>query len=172
MKTAKSIILPSIYTAILIGGQFVLSGISGVELVTVLFLAFCYKYGVKQGLLVANAFSLLRCFVFGFFPNVILLYLIYYNIFAIVFGLFGNACKNAYGKKKHITTILLALPMTALFTLIDNILTPLLYGFTRQAAKAYFIASLYAVLPQLLCSLITVTWLFPIILKLLPNQAE
>ena len=172
MKTAKSIILPSIYTAILIGGQFVLSGISGVELVTVLFLAFCYKYGVKQGLLVANAFSLLRCFVFGFFPNVILLYLIYYNIFAIVFGLFGNACKNAYGKKKHTTTILLALPMTALFTLIDNILTPLLYGFTRQAAKAYFIASLYAVLPQLLCSLVTVTWLFPIILKLLPNQAE
>ena len=169
MKTAKYIIFPSIYTAILIGGQFVFSGVSGIELVTVLLLAYCYKYGVKQGLLVANAFSLLRCFVFGFFPSVILLYLIYYNIFAIVFGLFGNVCKNVYGKKKHIVTVLIALAMTALFTLTDNLLTPLLYGFTKSATRAYFITSLYTLVPQLLCTLVTVAWLFPIILKILPR---
>ena len=60
MNTAKKIILPGVFTALLIGAQLVLSGISGVELVTVLLLTFVYKYGIKQGVLVATAFSLLR----------------------------------------------------------------------------------------------------------------
>ena len=77
MKSAKFIVQSALCTALLIGAQFALSGVKGVELVTILFLCFCYKYGVKQGLLVATAFSLLRCFVFGFFPNVIVLYLVY-----------------------------------------------------------------------------------------------
>ena len=86
MNSAKKIILPGVFTALLIGGQLVLSGISGIEIVTVLLLTFVYRYGIGQGLFVANAFSLLRCFIFGFMPNVILLYLIYYNIFVFVFG--------------------------------------------------------------------------------------
>lgn len=167
MIGAKKIILPSVFTALLIGGQFVLSGISGVEVVTVLLLTFTYKYGIKQGLLVANAFSLLRCFVFGFMPNVIILYLVYYNLFVIVFGLLGKAFKSEYGVKKHIIIILVALLMTALFTMFDNLLTPLFYGFTLNATKAYFVASLYTVIPGLICTLATTTFLFPIILKIL-----
>ena len=76
MITAKKVILPGVFTALLIGAQLVLSGVSGIELVTVLLLTFTYKYGSKQGLLVATAFSLLRCFLFGFFPNVVVLYLV------------------------------------------------------------------------------------------------
>ena len=82
MYTAKKIILPGVFTALLLGAQLVLSGISGIELVTVLLLTFAYKYGIKQGLFVANAFSLLRCFLFGFYPNVLILYLLYYNHYA------------------------------------------------------------------------------------------
>ena len=91
MNTAKKIILPALYTALLIGAQLVLSAIAGVEIVTVLFLAFCYRYGIKQGALVATAFSLLRCILFGFFPSVVVIYLIYYNLFAVVVGALGNA---------------------------------------------------------------------------------
>ena len=58
MYSAKKVVLPGVFTALLIGGQLILSGVSGVEVVTVLLLAFAYRYGVKQGLLVANAFSL------------------------------------------------------------------------------------------------------------------
>ena len=72
MRTAKEIALISVFTALLIGGQFVLSGISGIEIVTVLLLSFSYYFGIRRGLLVANAFSLLRCFIFGFFVNVII----------------------------------------------------------------------------------------------------
>ena len=167
MIGAKKIILPSVFTALLIGGQFVLSGISGVEVVTVLLLTFTYKYGIKQGLLVANAFSLLRCFVFGFMPNVIILYLVYYNLFVIVFGLLGKAFKSEYGVKKHAIIIAVAIVMTALFTILDNVITPLFYGFTLNATKAYFVASLYTVIPQFICTLATTTFLFPIILKIL-----
>ena len=166
MNSAKKIILPGVFTALLIGGQLALSGISGVEVVTVLLLTFVYRYGIGQGLLVANAFSLLRCFIFGFMPNVIVLYLIYYNIFVLVFGFIGKLFKHEYSVKKHIIVLFIAVIMTALFTMTDNILTPLMYSFTAKAAKAYFVASLYTVIPQLVCTFATVVVLFPVLLKI------
>lgn len=167
MKSAKAIILPGVYTALLIGAQLVLSGVSGIELVTVLLLAFAYRYGVKQGLFVANAFSLLRCFIFGFMPNVVVLYLVYYNLFALVFGGLGNLFKREYAVKKHIVILCVAVVMTALFTVFDNILTPLMYAFTVNATKAYWLASLYTMIPQILCTCVTVAVLFPVVLKVL-----
>ena len=167
MKSAKKIILPGVFTALLIGGQFALSGISGIEIVTVLLLTFVYKYGIKQGLFVANAFSLIRCFIFGFIPSVLILYLIYYNLFVIVFGLIGNLFNHKYNIKNHAILIGVAIIMTAIFTLTDNILTPLTYGFTINATKAYFYASLYTLIPQIICSIITVLFIFPILLKVL-----
>lgn len=167
MNSAKKIILPGVFTALLIGGQLALSGISGIEVVTVLLLTFVYRYGIGQGLLVANAFSLLRCFIFGFIPNVIVLYLIYYNIFVLVFGFLGKVFRHEYSIKKHIIVLFISIIMTAMFTMVDNILTPLMYGFTANAAKAYFIASLYTVIPQITCTFLTVLIIFPGLLKVL-----
>ena len=42
MKSAKYIIFPGVYTALLICTQLILSGVSGIELVTILLLCFCY----------------------------------------------------------------------------------------------------------------------------------
>ena len=126
MNSAKKIILPGVFTALLIGGQLALSGISGIEVVTVLLLTFVYKYGIGQGLLVANSFSLLRCFIFGFMPNVIVLYLIYYNIFVLVFGFLGKVFRHEYSIKKHIIVLFISIIMTAMFTMVDNILTVLI----------------------------------------------
>lgn len=167
MNSAKKIILPGVFTALLIGGQIVLSGVSGIEIVTVLLLSFAYRYGIVQGLLVANSFSLLRCFIFGFMPNVLILYLVYYNIFVLVFGLLGKLFKHKYSVKKHFFVILVAVIMTALFTITDNLLTPLIYGFTQKAMQAYFVASLYTMIPQIICTFATVVALFPILLKAL-----
>ena len=167
MNSAKKIILPGVFTALLIGGQLALSGISGIEVVTVLLLTFVYKYGIGQGLLVANSFSLLRCFIFGFIPNVILLYLIYYNIFVLTFGFLGKVFRHEYSIKKHIMVIVVAVVMTVLFTITDNVLTPLIYGFTANTAKAYFVASLYTVIPQIVCTFATVLIIFPGLLRLL-----
>ena len=167
MNSAKKIILPGVFTALLIGGQLALSGISGIEVVTVLLLTFVYKYGIVQGLLVANSFSLLRCFIFGFMPNVILLYLIYYNIFVFVFGFIGKLFRHEYSIKKHIMVVIVAVVMTVFFTITDNVLTPLMYGFTEKAAKAYFVASFYTVIPQIICTFATVLIIFPGLLRLL-----
>lgn len=167
MNSAKKIILSGVFTALLIGGQLALSGISGIEVVTVLLLTFVYKYGIGQGLLVANSFSLLRCFIFGFIPNVIVLYLIYYNIFVLVFGFLGKVFRHEYSIKKHIMVIVVAVVMTVLFTITDNVLTPLIYGFTANTAKAYFVASLYTVIPQIVCTFATVLIIFPGLLRLL-----
>lgn len=165
MSSAKKIVLPGVFTALLIGGQYVLSGISGIEIVTVLFLAFTYMCGIVQGLLVANAFSLLRCFIFGFTPSVIVLYLVYYNIFALVFGTIGKLFNREYSIKKHVIIILIAVIMTVLFTMLDNVITPLMYGFTAKATKVYFLASLYTVIPQMICTFVTVLIIFPGLLK-------
>lgn len=133
---------------------------SGVEIVTVLLLTFCYYFGTARGIFAATAFSLLRCFIFGFFPTVIILYLIYYNLFAAVFGALGLKLKRETGLKQFTILIISAVLMTALFTGLDDIITPLYYGFAREAAKAYAAASLAALIPQTVCVVVTVGSLF------------
>ena len=88
--SVKRIAYDAMCVAMLIAVQFALSFVPGVELVTVLLLGFCYVFGVADGMAVATSFSLLRCFIFGFSPNVIVLYLIYYNLFALIFGVLGK----------------------------------------------------------------------------------
>ena len=60
----------AVMTAFLLAVQLALSAVSGVELVTAIFLVFCL--------------------MFGFFPNVVVLYLVYYNLFALIFGFAGT----------------------------------------------------------------------------------
>ena len=227
--TAKDIAYISVMTALLIGGQFALSFTYGLEIVTVLLLCFSYVFGVRRGMLTATAFSLLRCFVFGFYPTVLMLYLIYYNLFALLCGLCGRIKNETFqGVVFHLLFLLLmagcayfliqplavtalkrkfvqiffcvlfclfaaalvgydllflkkkggkiaqtVLFMTAIacfstvcFTLIDDVVTPLFFGYTSDAAYAYFVASFLAMLPQTACSFATVCLLFVPITKI------
>jgi hypothetical protein len=88
--SAKSIAAIAAMTALLIGGQTLFAQVQGVEVVTVLLLCFAYSFGAGRGMAAATAFSLLRCFLFGFDVKTILLYLLYYNAFAFLFGLLGK----------------------------------------------------------------------------------
>ena len=166
MLSAKKIALVSIFTALLIGGQFVLSGITGIEIVTVLLLSFSFYFGIKLSLLAANAFSILRCFIFGFFLNVIILYLIYYNIFVIVFGLLGRRFKRKLSLYNHAILIAVAVLCTVFFTVLDNAISTFYYSFTWEAAKRYYILSLTAVVPQVICTFVTVMLLLPVLIKI------
>ena len=161
MKSVKEIATVAVFTALLIGGQLALSAVSGVEIVTVLLLSFSFYFGARLGMLGATAFSLLRCFVFGFFPSVLILYLIYYNLFALVFGFIGNRFGKEADMKKLIVITFIAVLMTVLFSLLDDVITPLFYGYTADAAKAYFFASFYAMIPQSVCAVVTTVLLFP-----------
>ena len=150
----------AVFTALLLAAQYALWFVKGVELVTVLLLVFSYRFGVRCGVLSAVAFSLLRCLLFGFFPNVVLLYLLYYPLFAACFGLLGNALHRRTGVRVQMLLTVLAVLLTALFTLLDDALTPLLYGYTKEAALAYFLASLPTMAVQTACAAVTVLLLF------------
>lgn len=150
----------AVFTALLLGAQYALWFVKGVEVVTVLLLVFSYRFGVKCGVLSAVAFSLLRCLLFGFFPNVVLLYLIYYPLFAACFGILGNVLRRRVDLKTQLLVTALAVLFTALFTLLDDALTPLFYGYTKEAALAYFLASLPTMAMQCACALLTVFLLF------------
>ncbi len=165
MKTAKEITTIGLFIALLIGGQFALSAISGIEIVTVLITSFCFYFGVWRGLIVATAFSLLRCFLFGFFPNVIVLYLVFYNLVALVFGLMGKVFNKNANVKKLIIIVLTAVVFTILFTVIDVSLTAIFYGFTFTALKTYFIAGVPTLITQIICVTATVSLLFIPLLK-------
>ena len=91
MNKSKFIVRVAMCDALLIGGQVVLSSIPGIEIVTVLMLCFCFSFGIAHGVAIAITFSLLRCFLFGFQINVIVLYLIYYNLFAVTISLYFGA---------------------------------------------------------------------------------
>jgi len=167
MKSAKDIALVGVCAALLIGGQMALHSISGVEVVTVMLLCFSFSMGAARGMAAATVFSLLRCFIFGFYPNVMALYLIYYNLFALFFGWLGVRLE---GKKEGLRLILCAasaVVLTSCFTLLDDVLTPLIYGFSPRAARTYFFASLYAMVTQMICSAVTVTLLFAPLTRLL-----
>ena len=160
MNKTKFIVRVAMCVALLIGGQLALTGISGIEIVTVMMLLFCFSYGIRHGIAIATTFSLLRCFVFGFQINVIVLYLIYYNLFAIFFGWLGARFAGKASLSKTILVVASAAAFTVCFTLLDDIITPLLYGFHRKAAMVYFLQSLYAVIPQTVCTVVTVSVCF------------
>ena len=160
MRSTRFITITALYTALLIGVQLALSGVAGVELVTVFFLAFCFMIGVKAGVTVAVCFSTIRCFLFGFYPSVIILYLVYYTSFALFFGFLGNMFRRETPLSAFILAVILSTAFTAVFTLLDDVITPLFYGFGGEATKAYFYSSLPFMLSQCICAAISVSVLF------------
>ena len=227
LSLSKEIAYIAVTCALLIGGQFVFSFVVGVEIVTIISVCFSYTFGARRGVVCAVCFSLLRCFIYGFYPTVVILYLIYYPLHSLAFGLLGK-CKNSAsplcfcvvnillfsicaacavcyfadiikvakvfavtikillwvifslcaallivydciyfsrlrGKGEILKVILLAsvgAVMTAIFTLLDDIITPLFWGYTRFTALAYFYSSFTAMLPQTVCTIVTVCTLF------------
>ena len=159
-KTAKDIAFIAIMTALLIASQLVLSAVAGVEVVTVLFLSYCYVFGVLRGLVVANCFSLLRCLLFGFVPNVIILYLVYYNLFALTIGLLGKFTKNISQWKSLIITVAVIAVLTACFTLIDDLITPWMLAYGPRGKRVYFYNSLITMAIQTVCAVVTTSLMF------------
>ena len=155
---AKDCAYIAVMVALLIAAQLALSTLPGVEVVTVLFLAFSFVFGVKRGMIAATAFSILRQIVFGVFPTVFVLYLIYFNLLACIFGAFGKKWKPTMKNLVWITAI--ACLCTAGFTMLDNILTPLFYGYTPRAMEAYFYASIPFMISHLVCTAVSVGVLF------------
>ena len=160
MEKTRFVVRVAMCVALLIGGQMALSGLSGIEIVTVMLLCFCFHYGIRHGVAVATAFSLLRCFFFGFQVNVIVLYLIYYNLFALFFGWLGKRISGRISLPKLCVIVASAMVFTVLFTMLDNVITPLIFAFHKNAAAVYFAQSLYALVPQTVCTMATVSILF------------
>lgn len=157
-RSAKECAYLAVFVAFVIAAQLVLSAIPGVEVVTVLFVSYAYVYGCGRGMTAATAFALLRQLVFGFYPTVLVLYLIYYNLLTLGFGLLGRVKRPP--QRILLWIVLLACVGTVCFSLIDNILTPLWYGYSKRAAKLYFTASLPFMIPQTVNAAISVSLLF------------
>ena len=167
MKKTKFIVRVAMCVALLIGGQLALSSLSGIEIVTVMMLSFCFCYGISHGVAVAVTFSLLRCLLFGFQINVIVLYLVYYTLFAVFFGWLGRRFSGEATLWQTVIVVATAVVFTICFTLLDDVITPLLYAFHPEAAKAYFFGSLYAVVPQCICTVVTVSVCFRPLVKVI-----
>ncbi|MGN0823590.1 MAG: hypothetical protein ACI4MB_00820 [Candidatus Coproplasma sp.] len=169
---AKDFAIIGVFTALLLGGQFALSFVAGIEVVTVLLLTFAYHFGFRRSLIVANAFCILRCFIFGFFPTVVILYFIYYNLFVLLFAFVGKKFKGRLSAVKLVIIVSTAALANACFTLLDDVITPLFYSFDQAATKAYFIASLYTMATHVVCTIITVTLLFPPLISIFEKSGK
>lgn len=158
MRSAKECAYLAVFVALVIAVQMVFSLVPGVELVTVLFVTYAFAMGPWRGVVAATAFSLLRQLVFGFYPTVLVLYLIYFNVLTASFGLFGKVIKSPL--KCLPIIVVIACVYTVIFTMIDNVLTPWWLGYDKRAATLYFKASLPFMIPQVICTAISVTALF------------
>lgn len=232
--TAKNIAYIALMTALLIGGQFALGFVSGVEIVTVLLLSFSAYFGVIIGVATAVGFCTLRCLIWGFMPNAVILYFIYYPLFAALFALLGKIKDQTFDDAKASLAVAVNLLLTAIFaaalsgavfdlikisrlykatvqvflyvvaglcgalliafnafyslvrrrifksgkplkiflytavaavcticfTLLDDIVSPLVIGMDRLTALTYFYGSFLAMLPQTICTVATVSTLY------------
>ena len=149
----------AVFLALVFASQFALSFVAGIEIVSLLFITYAYVFGIRRSVFASTAFSLLRNIFYGFYPQVLILYLIYYNVLSCVFGALG---KRDY---KLIFIIIISIVCTIFFTLLDDVITPLYFSFTLQAAKAYFLASLVTMAIQCVCVGATVAVLFKPIKK-------
>lgn len=166
MNTCKRAVFIAVYCALLIGGQLALSSVVGVEVVTVLSVCFCFYFGIVSGIITMTLFSLLRCLIFGFFPTVIILYLVYYNLLAVVYGLMGRFFKREIKRWwQALIFVAVACVMTVVFTLLDDVITPLYMGMSEKATYAYFYSSLPIMGMQTLSVSFTVSFLFVPVLK-------
>lgn len=159
-KSAKEIAYVGITVALLIGSQLALSAVSGIEVVTAIFALYCFVFGVIRGITVATTFSIVRCLAFGFFPQVLLLYLIYYNLFAVVIGLFGKVLKDSKVWLKIVCLTALACLLTVCFTMLDNLLNVLLFSLSSTAASIYIAQSIPTMITQVICVAVTLPTLF------------
>lgn len=139
-RSAKECAYIAVFVALVIAVQLALAALPNVEAVSALFVCYAFVFGAKRGMAAATAFALLRQLVFGFFPTVLILYLVYYNILTAVFGRLGRGKPRAW--KRLPLVVALACACTVFFTMLDNVVTPLWYGYSAKTAKAYFFASL------------------------------
>ncbi len=154
---AKECAYIAVFVALVIAVQLALAAVP-VEFVTLLFVCYAYVFGVKRGAIAATAFALLRQLLFGFFPVVLILYLWYYNFLAVLFGFLGK--KIGRNWRFLPLLVVLACVCTVLFTMSDNLLTPLWYGYSRRAARYYFYASLPFMIPQTIGVAVSTALLF------------
>ena len=158
VRSAKECAYLAVFVALLIAAQLVFSAVPGVEVVTVLLVCYAFVFGVRRGVAVAIAFALLRQIVFGFQPTVLVLYLVYFPALTAAFGGFGHAVKKPLYSLWWL--VLVACVCTASFTMLDNLITPLWYGYTERVARAYFYASFSFMIPQIVCTAVSVSILF------------
>jgi hypothetical protein len=167
MNKTKFIVRVAMSVALLIAAQMALTALTGIEIVTVIFLCLSFYYSIRTGLAIATTFSLLRCFFFGFQIHIILLYLIYYNLFGLFFGWLGKRLGGKITVLRVGLVVACAVVFTILFTLLDDVITPLVFAFHPNVTKIYFLQSLTAMIPQSICAAVTVSVLFAPLLRVL-----
>ncbi len=158
VNSAKEVARTAVFTAAAIGAQYALSALPFVEIVTLLFAVYSYVFGGVRGAASAVAFALLRQLLFGFFPVVLVLYLIYFPLLALAFGALRKT--KLSGWKLLVWAVAVATICTVGFTLLDNLLTPLYYGYSTRVAQVYFKASVPFMIGQSICVALSVGALF------------
>ena len=158
VRSAKECAYLALFVALQIAAQLLFSALPGVEIVTLLFISYSFVFGVRRGVLAATAFALLRQAVFGVYPTVLVLYLVYYNGLCALFGGLGHAVKKPLFALWWL--VIVAALCTAVFSMMDNLLTPLWYGYPKEVLRTYFFASFSFMIPQVVCTAITMSALF------------
>ena len=155
---AKDCAYIAVFVALTIAAQLCFAAVPGVELVTVLFVSFAFAFGCRSGMIAATVFALLRQLVFGFSPTVLILYLVYFNLLTLLFGFLGQRMVLRVKRVPLFTVI--ACVCTVGFTMLDNVITPLWLGYSGKLFKMYFWASFSFMIPQVICTAVSVGVLF------------
>ncbi|MDE6273793.1 MAG: hypothetical protein K2L87_01935, partial [Clostridiales bacterium] len=86
--------------------------------------------------------------------------------------LFVGKFKGKENAKQRASVTALAAFCTVCFTLFDDVITPLIYGYSADATVAYFYTGFLTMLTQTICATVSVFLLFPVLKKLFFRAAN
>lgn len=154
VRSTKECAYFAVFLAILFAVQFAFSSVVGIELISVLFITYAYVFGIRRSIFVSVVYSLARCLLYGFFPQVLVLYVVHFSLLCLIFGAMGKS------KAGLVKCVIISIIATVGFTLLDDVITPLFYQFSLAVFKTYFIASLLPMLIHCACVGASVAVLF------------
>ncbi len=158
IKSAKEIAELAAFVAVIIAAQWVLSFLMGVEVVTLLIAVYSFSRGAKRGMVVVTIFSALQQVLFGIYIPSWIEYLLCFNGLALCFGGWGKKIRYPLRNLWWLTIVACLFTMARI--LLDDVLSPLWFQMSREAAKGYFLSSLPVLGINTLCTAVTVGVLF------------
>ena len=132
-SSTYNICLIAILVAIITGAKTALAFVPNIEIVTLLFVVYTIKFGLRRTLTVSVIFVVVEILIWGFMPWWVVLYFVYWPLLVVVVWLVSLVGRGHIGKVRGRAAVVLAIvaavAMTVFFGILSTFIEVAFWGF-------------------------------------------